>query len=226
MTKNGSWETNKANYMFDFRAKSVDCWEDKALSLKAASDKVYINLVETHKIIEQDNNNGTSIEKSCTQLTIGLNSIWMLSVGYSVECLIKAIIISTTSVPVIITDKNGYVILNIGQLFGGKSHDLNSLLKKVASKYRPKFINEEFFFMCKMSSYTTWRGKYPIPVDATYLTYDGQGIEKALIESILNRSERYVEYVETRDDKDKKAYDNVFSKIYDKLSEAKKIGWK
>jgi hypothetical protein len=67
MTDNWSWETDKANYLFEFRANSVAMWEEKALSLKEASEKIYTYLVEISKMIEQDVNNGKNTFSPSTE---------------------------------------------------------------------------------------------------------------------------------------------------------------
>jgi hypothetical protein len=221
------WETEKANYLFEFRANSVAMWKEKAQSLKVASEKVYINLAEISKVIEHGVNIGKSTDESSYFLASGLNSLWMLSVGYALEGLIKALILLTvpSTVDIIVIDKKGNKRLNISQLFGegGNSHNLIYLLKKkVDVMYRPEFTDEETLFMAKMTSYTIWRGKYPIPLGATSLTYSGQGIEKALIEKIMDRSQEYPEYVRVKNDKDKNAFDIIFTKVLDKVSDAEK----
>lgn len=224
MTDNWSWEKEKAGIQFEFRTNSVDLWEEKALSLKEASEKNYAYLVETHKIIEQDLANGRNTDKSIYLLYVGLASTWMLSVGFAAEALIKALIILTvsSSVQIIILDKKGNKKFNIKDTFGDRAHDLNYLLRnRIEPIFRPKLTDEEILLMHKMTSYTIWRGKYPIPLGAALLTYSGQGIEPDLIEKIIDRSVKYPEYVDV--DKDKKAFDNVFKKIHDELSKAKKI---
>ncbi len=222
MPNSWSWETEKANYLFEFRAKSVALWEEKALSLKLASEKIYANLVEISETIEQDVNTGKNTDKSTYFLASGLSSIWMLSSGYAVESSIKALIILTVSpsTPIII-EKKRKKYLNINVLFGVDSHNLNNLLKKVEAIYKPKFTDEELLFMYRMTTYTIWRGKYPIPLSAVGLTYSGQIVEQELIEKIMNRSEKYPEPVQVKNDNDKKVFDNIFSKIFDKLSVAK-----
>jgi len=90
-------------------------------------------------------------------LAAGLNSIWMLSVGYSVECLIKAIIIKTTEFPIINKNKE------VEKQLWGSSHNLYWIInKKLKSEYCPDFTENEIQFLYKMFMYIKWRGKYPV----------------------------------------------------------------
>jgi len=190
VTESWSWKQNKRTTSLNSEQTVLPCGRKKTVSLKAASEKIYTNLVEISKMIEE----GENTDKSSYFLASGLGSVWMLSAGFAVESLTKALLIKTIPSSVnIIKEENGEKTLNIGEAFGGKkfSHDLNFLTKKVSPKYRPKFTDEETLFMFKMTSYTTWRGKYPIPLDAPHLTYSGQGIGEPLIEKIMDHSERY-----------------------------------
>jgi len=106
--------------LFKFRAGNVRLWEKQSLSLKAAADIIYSNLMDIDKKINEHLEKGTD-SAYLYYPTAGLNQVWMVSIGYSIECLLKAIIITITTEPIITS--NNKLNMNI---FGKKPHDLHS----------------------------------------------------------------------------------------------------
>jgi hypothetical protein len=196
--------------LLKFRARNVLLWEEQSLALKAASEIIYVKLVESNddirNLMEKDMGSEYLIPSAS-----GLNQIWMLSAGYSIECLMKAIIIVTTTKP-LITPENKFNM----DIFGNssRSHDLHYLLqRKIDSPYKPVLSLEQNAFLLKMTAYTTWRGKYPVPKEPMdQLRYLGPDNEQM-----------YVDLGPARlsNNKDRTSFMAIFDLLYTKLQEAK-----
>lgn len=202
-------QENAANHL-KFLAEYVPIWERKALELKAAADIIYADLIDADNKIKkclEDNTDSSSFHYA----TAGLNQVWMLTAGYSVEVLVKAIIIATTSEE--ITTLEGEFKKS---LWGNRPHDSYFLLeKKLQVQYKPSLSEEETSLIRKMSSYTTWRGKYPVPINSdAFFRYGMPGKEDMAVDLGPAR---------LTDDRDKKCFDNIFDSLYTKLQEVKGI---
>lgn len=199
-----NYQEENALNLLEFRSGNVSLWEDQSRMLKAAADIIYPNLVDLNQRIIEDH-------AGLYYPTAGLNQMWMLSVGYSIECLLKTIIIVTTDQPIIIGNK-----FNM-KIFGSesKSHDLFSLLKKIYHDvYKNIFTPEQNSFLNKMTVYIIWRGKYPVPKDPRDLIwYLGPDNEKLSID---------LDAAKLTGDKDKKSFEQIFDLLSAKLAEVKK----
>lgn len=203
------YQKENALNLLEFRAKHVPLWEKQSIQLKAASDVVYSKLVEANNEIRRLLDENTD-DENLGNIAAGLNQVWMLTVGYSIESLVKAIIIATTTKPIILNDK-----FNM-KIFGNssRSHDLHYLLqRKIDSPYKPVLSSEQNAFLLKITAYTTWRGKYPVPKDPMdQLRYLGPDSEQL-----------YVDLGPARlpNNKDRTSFMAIFDLLYAKLQEAK-----
>ena len=202
-------QENAANQL-KFLAEYVPIWERQALELRTAADIIYVNLVDMDKKIKkslEDNTDSSSFHLA----TAGLNQVWMLTAGYSVEVLVKPIFIATTSEPLITSDGKFNK-----ELWGNRPHDSYFLLeKKLLAQHRPSLSEEENLFIRKMSSYTTWRGKYPIPVNSDkFFRYRIEGKDDMPVDLGAAR---------LTNDRDKKCFDSIFNTLHVKLQEVKEI---
>lgn len=198
-----------ASDLLKFRAGDVSLWEEQSLALKAAAEIIYVKLVESNSEIRNFEKGTDSAH--LFPLASGLNQIWMLSAGYSIECLMKAIIIATTNKPLITTNNK----FNM-EIFGNssRSHDLHYLLqRKIDNPYKPVLSSEQNAFLLKMTTYTTWRGKYPVPKEPMdQLRYLGPDSEQM-----------YVDLGPARlsNNKDRTSFIEIFDLLHAKLQEAK-----
>lgn len=205
-----SYQQFEAEAIFEFRASHFVLWEKQSLYLRAAADRIYSDLVEINKIIELGIDKA---RKEDVYTASGLNSLWMLSTGYAIECLMKAIIVSTTSEPILNKRKE----LNT-TIFGNgrKTHDLYYLFNKIDVSHRPIFSEKENSFIVKMSSYITWRGKYPIPLSSKDLLpiYRNSSLDNKIILRDLGAAK-------LKNDIDNITFKHIFELLYDRLSKAK-----
>lgn len=178
------------------------------MSLRAAADIIYANLIEMDGKIRDCLDKGID-SSAFYHPTAGLNQMWMLSAGYATETLIKTIIIATTTETIVKDHTLNRII------FGNSkgSHDLHSLLVKL-EEHNINFSEDENSFIDKMTSYTVWRGKYPIPLKADDL-YAYKSAAKGKVTVDLGAAKLH-------NDKDKKLFDNIFNSLYSTLQEVKK----
>lgn len=143
------WRSN-----FDRFNEIIVTWEIKAHELKLASETLYRGFKEAI------DNNMSDINDNGLDQRESFGSIWMMLCGYSLECLLKGLYFTINPNRNI---NNGKIVVD----WKGSGHDLLTLVE-LCDEYlqdheKTNFNEEEKNYLRRVSEYTLWAGKYPLP---------------------------------------------------------------
>lgn len=130
-------------------------WNEKANSLKLASDLLY---AEYKKEIKPYNEGK---EPSDYMFIVnGLITVYMMLTGYAFECLLKGIYSNYGS----IIDDSG----NLNKWWKAHGHCLSAIVEKINDLAKHEIIKlseKEYFLLKRLYEFIVWAGRYPIPTD-------------------------------------------------------------
>jgi hypothetical protein len=187
--------------LFEERATESIYWKEEAMSLREGAEVIYDALVKANKQLREDMEKGVPLEGRNFPIA-GLNSIWMMSIGYAVENIIKALVIKNTPKVSLLTNKGKLDIK-----YFGKSHDLIDMIEKSPQcTLFPEFSIEEKQFLSKMTYYILWQGKYPIPLEPKKMSS---------FNKISSEPAKCIDHgkAKLRNDEDKDLFESIFNKI-------------
>nr|WP_145403296.1 hypothetical protein [Paenibacillus xylanexedens] len=145
-------DTWRAN--FDKFNRIIVTWVLKANELKLASEtlnKEFVKAIEVNMSVPV----GAEIDQR-----EGFGSIWMMLSGYSLECLLKGLYFYINPNENI---ENGKIVVN----WKGSGHDLSTLVA-LCNEYlqddeKINLTKDEDNYIKRVSEFTAWAGKYPLP---------------------------------------------------------------
>jgi hypothetical protein len=139
--------------MFDKTAKEPIVWLIQAKRLKLAAEIIYLEMGKGIQAVQtQANPTETDFLKSW------LSPIYLMLLGYSLECMLKGIYI-----------KYKKDSINDGQLerWPGNGHGLDTLVDAINAipelENKIGLVRSETHFLHRLTEYTVWAGKYPVP---------------------------------------------------------------
>jgi hypothetical protein len=133
-------------------------WLDKASDHKMASDIIFKECIDAIIFMTQTvKADDHELEKAYLEKH-GLLSIWMMLMGYSLECLLKGLNFSVCS---------DNICDGVLRSWHSSGHDLIKLVKLYNDSCNENdsiVANDDMLnFLERLSVYTAWAGKYPLP---------------------------------------------------------------
>jgi hypothetical protein len=143
-----SWRNN-----FDALNEIVSIWWKKSSELNSAAELLYSQFKDA---IDKLWVEGIHIE----DIRREYGSIWMMLCGYSIECLFKGLYFLVNPTDNI---KQGKIVVD----WRGSGHELLKLLELYNHATSPdkkiELKDNELDYIKRLSEFTIWAGKYPIP---------------------------------------------------------------